>query len=1351
MDANHSQHIDELCDEFHHEWKKGSPLDIAAWCGLVPEAIRPDLLARLIVIDAKQRTEFKLEQLTLAEYALRGNVPLVTLKAIIETGDVFADAEAATRCYEPTSLSGARSTLEDTFSQLKNSVQAVDPHPVPKSIAGCQILNVIAAGGMGVVYRAWQPGVNRYVAIKILKHVAVCEEETIRQFQTEAEASGRLQHPGIVRIYSAGKENWTHYIIMELVEGETLESFLGDSLLDNRRTAQIALSLAETMSFAHDRGVIHRDLKPSNILMDAEGCPRITDFGLARLEDSDSSMTATGRILGTPLYMSPEQVTGDRNAITSSVDIWAIGIIIYRCLVGRSPFHAGGGSTRVMECVLQTEPTPLHQQNRDVEPDLETICLRCLQKDPADRPASARFLAEELRRYLNNEPIQLRPVSGYQQMLRWCRRNPRAAMMRGALAALVLMVLSGIPLLLWQASLIAFAEQQQQLSERTISEIELREELHRERVHQAEESAKEQAHIAEVQKYYATVMEAGEVSAAREPGWTWKTINLVQRAADTRLEEIDDVRLRSLAADALTSIDVLKVQTFCEGLRIDAMGISHNGGTLALPEVRGAPTCNVHLLSIVSGETSDPQTPFQISPSRLISMNTNHLGFRSAAFSKDGRFCATGAQNGTLTMWDLATAVPTRVYQKEFGQTELDQILFSPNERHLFIRHIFNRCVRTLDRETGEELASRVSDVLGMMILPEGRLLLAEVSSYVVVNAESLAPVGEPSTQKMWESYRPGESRVFTANRGENIDVFDARTLLPGTSMQKIGDSGTWVYSHRSLRDAATIIAAIDPSSVRIWDGLSGRHLMDLSAAGSNIPNVCVDERAHRLFLMTGGVGTAFQVRAPGSGTDGQPATKPDSAMMDFIAPGAQRVDSFELNPAGDEIAVFESLPSVDGSIDSHRWQVRRMNPETRETLATWSFCKLHSTKPVLWGARPRGLTYAGSSDVLYLGTSMPNGLFRLSGDGFDVMDRTLSPSLSIALSTVHENAATFQLPEVIQDDCKHVRVTVECFAPRALDLEHESMTVELQTSDGVVAASATGRQLSERGWYLLELDIVALDQLSSPTQLTCRLHSEELTLSDVSEDANTSMLIGDVLLFPQATGHIHNYTIGPLTGLADGTLAAVSPEESVQFWGQDSEQPFDRWADVQNKSPGLRAIASSTDRVLVGTRFGNAFILQKGEPAWRVLGNVIDEGVENGRAISSVELSYNSQLALVGRKDGSVDALDLSERPPSDLNSGIKMKNEISAIAVSRDRTMLATGDRDEKLKFWQIDGDSFREFFQLSSLRSPVRKMRFSPDGRDLFVLCDDERAVRILHLSTLESEFEKLDIPPVADHTR
>jgi hypothetical protein len=826
------------------------------------------------------------EELTIAEYALRGNVSLGALNAIIEEGDVCVDAEAVTVFLDPTSPSAAKVMREDQFTRLQIVAQGVDPRPIPETIAGCRILNVIAAGGMGIVYRALQPGVNRHVAIKVLKHVTSCDEAAVRQFQTEAKAAGRLQHPGIVRIYSAGQENWTHYIIMELVEGKTLETFLGDSLLDNQRTAQIALSLAETMSFAHDHGVIHRDLKRTNILMDTDECPRIADFGLARLEDGDAGMTAPGQIFGTPLYMSPEQIAGDRKAITASVDIWAIGIIIYRCIVGRSPFHAVGGSTQVMECVLKTDPTPLHLLNRDVDPDLETICLACLQKSPGDRPASAGFLAEELRRFLNHEPIQLRRVSRYQQMLRWCRRHPRVAMMRGALAALVLMVLSGIPLLLWQASLIAFADQQQLFGERTISEIRLREELQQERADQADANAREHAHAAAVQKYYATTMEAGEVRTAKEPSWTWKVINLVQGAAGTQLGEIDDVRLRSLAADALTSIDVLKVQTFCEGLRIDSMGISLDGGTLALPEVRGNPTANVHLLSFVPSGSADPLTPFQMSPSRLLSMNTDHLGFMSAAFSKDGRYCATGAQDGTLTLWDLTTVVPTRIYQKEFEQKELDQILFSPDEQQLFIRHRIVRRVRKLDRETGAELASSGRDATSMIILPNGSLLLAEENGDVVADSESLSPVGGSSVQSMWQAYRPGESQVFTAHHGENIKVFDARTLLPGISMQRIAYSGTWVYSHQSLPDAGTVIGTIDPSIVRIRDGLSGRHVTDLLAAGSSVSYICIDERSNRLFRMTGGVGTAFQVRAPGSRSDGVPATKSDSAIMDFIAPG---------------------------------------------------------------------------------------------------------------------------------------------------------------------------------------------------------------------------------------------------------------------------------------------------------------------------------------------------------------------------------------------------------------------------------------------------------------------------------
>ena len=373
---------------------------------------------------------------------------------------------------------------------------------------------------------------------------------------------------------------------------------------------------------------------------------------------------------------------------------------------------------------------------------------------------------------------------------------------------------------------------------------------------------------------------------------------------------------------------------------------------------------------------------------------------------------------------------------------------------------------------------------------------------------------------------------------------------------------------------------------------------------------------------MTGGICTAFQVRGPGSRVDGQRSTEPGCAIMDFIAPGAQNVDSFELNPTGEEIAVFEHLPTDDGSKESSRWQVRRMNLETLETLESWSFCKLHSTKLAIWGAKPLGLTYAGNSGKLYLGASMPNGLFRLSTDGFNVLEKTLSPSLRVPLSTIQNNGAAYQLPQVVREDCEQVRIAVQCFSPRALDVELENLTLELQTKGGTLTASATGRQLSERGWYLLEVAIVELDQLSIPAKLTCRLQSDELTLSQLSSNDNASLLIGDVLLFPQTTEKIHNYTIGPIAGLADGTLAAVSPENAVQFWDDSSEQPSERWSDMQNNSPALRAIASSTEQVVVGTRYGNAFILQQGLPARRILGNVTDEGVENGHSISGVELS---------------------------------------------------------------------------------------------------------------------------------
>ena len=271
-----------------------------------------------------------------------------------------------------------------------------------------EIIREVARGGMGVVFLANQMSLNRKVALKMILGGQLADESEVRRFHTEAEAAAHLDHPGIVPIFEVGQHEGQHYYSMGFVDGESLAHRLAGGPLPSREAAAILASVAEAIDYAHRRGVIHRDLKPSNILIDAGGHPRLTDFGLAKKVEGNSDLTASGQIMGTPSYMPPEQAGGRRGAVGPAADIYALGATLYCAVTGRPPFQAASPIDTLLQ-VIADEPVPPRRLNATVDRDIETICLKCLKKDPARRYASAAELAEDLRRYLAGEPIRRGP------------------------------------------------------------------------------------------------------------------------------------------------------------------------------------------------------------------------------------------------------------------------------------------------------------------------------------------------------------------------------------------------------------------------------------------------------------------------------------------------------------------------------------------------------------------------------------------------------------------------------------------------------------------------------------------------------------------------------------------------------------------------------------------------------------------------------------------------------------------------------------------------------------------------------------------------------------------------------
>ncbi len=295
-----------------------------------------------------------------------------------------------------------------------------------RSFGDFELLEQIGQGGMGVVYRARQRTLGRTVALKMILRGEAASPQLKARFQAEARAVAQLDHPGIVQVYEAGEAEGQLYFAMQYIAGQTLAARLEHGLLAPREAALLLAEVAEAVDFAHRRGVLHRDLKPSNILLDGANRPRITDFGLARNLASQERITLTGEILGTPYYMAPEQVLGGRAVLSPATDVYALGAILYEALTGRPPISPAATPREALLHVLEQAPPPPRQVNPRIDPELEMICLRAMQKPPDLRYASAAALAADLRAYLANEPIAARSGRLWHVFARWFRETHHA-------------------------------------------------------------------------------------------------------------------------------------------------------------------------------------------------------------------------------------------------------------------------------------------------------------------------------------------------------------------------------------------------------------------------------------------------------------------------------------------------------------------------------------------------------------------------------------------------------------------------------------------------------------------------------------------------------------------------------------------------------------------------------------------------------------------------------------------------------------------------------------------------------------------------------------------------------------
>jgi WD40 repeat protein len=444
-------HIDRICDQFEASWKAGTRPRLEIYLAGADESIRAELLTELLALELIYRRAAG-EQPELEEYRSRFPEDDSALAGAFAVGSTFQASGSPGNLVDqhPTVDAPGENGPTADYPDAPFAGPAVEF--APGSLLGdYELLDLIGHGGMGWVYRARQRSVGRIVALKLVRLDNAPpggQEQWLARFRREAWAAARLEHDHIVPLYEMRESGGQHFFSMRYVDGESLAQMLHRGPLPPARAAAYLEVVARAVHYAHGRGILHRDLKPGNILVDREDRPFVADFGLARWQEAPQHMTQSGACLGSPPYMPPEQIRNS-SSITVASDIYSLGATLYNLLAGRPPFHAAT-SAETFEKVLHDEPVPLRQLSPTIPRDLETITLKCLDKEPRRRYASAAELADDLRRFLDGRPIKARPVGRPERLWRWCRRNPGVAGLSAAVALLALALMSAGVFVAWE-------------------------------------------------------------------------------------------------------------------------------------------------------------------------------------------------------------------------------------------------------------------------------------------------------------------------------------------------------------------------------------------------------------------------------------------------------------------------------------------------------------------------------------------------------------------------------------------------------------------------------------------------------------------------------------------------------------------------------------------------------------------------------------------------------------------------------------------------------------------------------------------------------------------------------------
>jgi WD40 repeat protein/serine/threonine protein kinase len=721
---------------------------------------------------------------------------------------------------EPTQPLIQRSEIETVLLSENSDLETQIPSPAiakrpaigtkVRYFGDYELLTEIARGGMGVVYRAKQNKLNRVVALKMILAGQFASDEDVQRFYTEAEAAAKLDHSGIVPIFEVGQYEGQHFFSMGFVEGQSLADRLRIGPMQPKEAAELLLRITQAIAYAHSQGVIHRDLKPANVLLDKQNNPKITDFGLAKNLESESGLTRTGSVMGTPSYMPPEQAGCDREQVGPRSDIYSLGAVLYCLVAGRPPFQAANPLDTLMQ-VVSVDPVSPRQLNPLVPKDLETICLKCLQKDPARRYESADALAADLGRYLRAEPIHARSISRSERTWRWCKRNPVVA---GLLAtATVLLVISLLALkVATQQSALAAGEAKRAKEQQRI--------------------AGKQQHIAEEQR------DKTEAALARSNYYL-----AVARWDADRSRDASD--LLALVPPRHRHIEWFHANRQFQGgyatcyghkhASINIVGFSPDGREVVSQS--GDNTIK-HWDAAIGNELQMLQIPHPDDPT---------YAFNSHSFSPDNTKCISACDDKTLLLWDLKSGERIRKFE---AKEQYSTAIFSSDGKKIFIGQQ-DGTIQVLDVATGQEIYAQVGSIhlSPLACSPDGRWVVAsgtggDLQVWDVVNRHEVRLLREHSKYVASVAFHPDGSQFVSASGDGTLKLWDAATCeVLRTFEGHVGAVLGVAYSPDGMR----IVSGSEDATLKLWDSATGKVTRTLKGHVGTVRSVAFSPDGKRI------------------------------------------------------------------------------------------------------------------------------------------------------------------------------------------------------------------------------------------------------------------------------------------------------------------------------------------------------------------------------------------------------------------------------------------------------------------------------------------------------------------------